>query len=162
MGLDMYLEARKAVYVGKFIDESNGKAKLELPEELKMFEGSWDSVINFKTDYRIGYWRKANHIHKWFIDNCGGGVDECQDMYVSKEDLENLLKVCNEVLAEHGDAEKKLPTQSGFFFGGTEYDEYYFNEVKYTKEVCEKAIQFLDERTKAKDYLWSIHYQASW
>ena len=83
-------------------------------------------------------------------------------MYVSKEDLENLLKVCNEVLAEPGDAEKKLPTQSGFFFGGTEYDEYYFNEVKYTKEVCEKAIQFLDERTKAEDYLWSIHYQASW
>lgn len=162
MGLDMYLEARKEVYVGTHIDDSNGTIKLELPPELKMFEGAWDNVINTITDYRIGYWRKANHIHKWFVDNCGNGVDECQDMYVSKEDLENLLKVCNEVLAEHGEAENKLPTQDGFFFGGTDYDEYYFDDVKYTKEVCEKAIQFLDEREKAKDYLWSIHYQASW
>ena len=166
MGLDMYIYARKNCFVSSWIDESKGQIKCELPKELDAFK-DLDEVknslsINFNIDYKIGYWRKANHIHKWFVDNCGDGVDECQDMYVSKEDLENLLKVCNEVLAEHGDAEKKLPTQSGFFFGGTEYDEYYFNEVKYTKEVCEKAIQFLDERTKAKDYLWSIHYQASW
>lgn len=162
MGLDMYLEARKEVYVGTCLDDSNGQIKCELPPELKMFEDVWHKSITHKEDYTIGYWRKANHIHKWFVDNCGDGVDECQDMYVSKEKLEELLKLCNEVLAEHGDAENKLPTQDGFFFGGTEYDEYYFDDVKYTKEVCEKAIQFLDEREKAKDYLWSIHYQASW
>lgn len=162
MGLDMYLEARKEVYVGTHIDDSNGTIKLELPEELKMFNDIWDKTINVKTDYQIGYWRKANHIHNWFVEHCGGGVDECQDMYVSKENLEELLKACEDVLAEHGDAENKLPTQDGFFFGGTDYDEWYFDETKRTKEICEKAIQFLEEREKAKDYLWSIHYQASW
>lgn len=162
MGLDMYLYARKRVYVGTHIDESNGTIKVELPEELKMFDGIWDKTINVQTDFTIGYWRKANHIHKFFVDKCANGEDDCRDVYVSKENLEELLKLCNEVLAEHGDAESKLPTQNGFFFGGTEYDEWYFNQTKRTKEICEKAIQFLNEREKAKDYLWEIVYQASW
>lgn len=162
MGLDMYLEARKEVYVSDFTDESAGKIKCQLPEELKMFEELWHKTLTHIENYTISYWRKANHIHKWFVDNCGDGKDECQDMYVSKEDLEKLLEACSEVLADHSKAKQLLPTCSGFFFGGTEYDDYYFDDVKYTKEVCEKAIQFLEEREKAEDYLWSIHYQASW
>lgn len=164
MGLDMYLTARKDVYVGKHIDESKGKIKCELPKELKMFEDVWHENLNVTTSYTIGYWRKANAIHKWFVDNCGGGEDNCQDMYISKEDIENLLEVCKEVLAEHGDAENKLPTQDGFFFGGTEYDEYYFDDLEYTRKVCEATLKFLEEKKKDKDegYLWEIHYQASW
>lgn len=162
MGLDMYLEARKEVYVSDFTDESAGKIKCQLPEELKMFEELWHKTLTHIENYTIGYWRKANHIHKWFVDNCGDGEDECQDMYVSKEDLEKLLEACSEVLADHSKAKQLLPTCSGFFFGGTEYDEWYFEETKRTKEICEAAIKFLEEREKAEDYLWSIHYQASW
>ena len=26
----------------------------------------------------VAYWRKANAIHSWFVENCQDGVDECQ------------------------------------------------------------------------------------
>ncbi len=40
-----------------------------------------------------------------------------------------LLEVCKQVAADPSKAEELLPTQSGFFFGGTEYDEYYMNSI---------------------------------
>ena len=91
MGLDMYLEARKEIFVGNYFDESNGTIKCELPKELEMFNDCWHNALTHSESYTIGYWRKANHIHKWFVDNCGDGVDECQDMRVSKEDIESML-----------------------------------------------------------------------
>lgn len=47
----------------------------------------------------IGYWRKANAIHGWFVNECADGVDECQEIPVSREQLERLLAVTREVLA---------------------------------------------------------------
>jgi cephalosporin-C deacetylase-like acetyl esterase len=50
----------------------------------------------------VAYWRKANHIHKWFLDNV---VPEekredfnCDYAEVSKEKLEELKKVCELVV----------------------------------------------------------------
>lgn len=45
----------------------------------------------------VGYWRKANHIHKWFVDNVQNGIDECEEYVVSKEKLEQLLNVCETI-----------------------------------------------------------------
>jgi hypothetical protein len=83
----------------------------------------------------VGYWRKANAIHNWFVQNCQKGIDECQEARVS----------VNKVLAaaKNGDfslAEDMLPTQSGFFFGGTDYDEYYIQDLESTLEILDKAI----------------------
>lgn len=47
---------------------------------------------------QVAYWRKANQIHNWFVQHCGGGEDNCQRIYVSREDLEALLKTCKQVL----------------------------------------------------------------
>jgi len=162
MGLDMYLEARKSLYVGRYVDDSKGEVELKLPEELKDFEDVWHGVITIDTNYGIGYWRKANHIHNWFVEHCGDGEDTCQDMYVSQEDLEELLDVCNKVLEDHSKAPELLPTQDGFFFGSTEYDEYYFQDVEYTKKVCEAAIKMLKAQAANETYTYEIHYQASW
>ena len=30
-------------------------------------------------DNQIASWRKANAIHKWFVDNVQDGVDDCGD-----------------------------------------------------------------------------------
>ena len=30
-----------------------------------------------------GYWRKANHIHKWIVDNLQDGKDDCQEHSVA-------------------------------------------------------------------------------
>jgi hypothetical protein len=47
----------------------------------------------------VAYWRKVNAIHKWFVDNTQGGVDECQPSSVSREQLDELVRVCKEIVA---------------------------------------------------------------
>jgi len=101
-----------------------------------------------------GYWRKANQIHNWFVENVQNGKDECQESYVSREQLEELLGVCRIVKIDKEKAEQLLPTQSGFFFGGTEYDEYYYQDIDNTIEILEEALS--DE--SADDFA----YRASW
>ena len=65
------------------------------------------------------------------------------------DDVEELLEACKQVLADHSKAEELLPTCDGFFFGSTDYDEWYFDDVKEVKEFCENELiphlQTLDE-----------------
>lgn len=83
------------------------------------------------TNVELVYWRKANAIHKFFTD-----IDEqyesCEIIEVTKDMLGMLLDRCTEVLANRDRASELLPTTSGFFFGGTEYDDWYFNKLKDT------------------------------
>jgi hypothetical protein len=39
----------------------------------------------------VMYWRKANQIHKWFVDNVQDGVDDCKEYWVSEEKLQELF-----------------------------------------------------------------------
>ena len=118
MGLDMYLYGVKASYNQH--DYNIGQVKV-LTE--------------------IGYWRKANHIHKWFVDNIQRGEDNCADYYLDKQSLETLKSLCEEVLEHPEKAEELLPTQDGFFFGGTEYDEFYMYDIKETIKIINWALE---------------------
>ena len=100
-----------------------------------------------------GYWRKANAIHKWFVDNIQDGVDDCRDAYVERRDLQTLLDLCRIVIIDKSKAEQLLPSSSGFFFGNTEYDEWYYNDIQNTIEILEKALEDEDG-----DY----YYSSSW
>ncbi|MGI1661367.1 hypothetical protein ACRDNQ_03915 [Palleronia sp. KMU-117] len=55
----------------------------------------------YSTEVRevIGYWRKANQIHGWFVRNAQGGKDDCREYPVSRDQLRELLKVVQEVKA---------------------------------------------------------------
>lgn len=55
-------------------------------------------------------------------------------------------------------AEELLPTASGFFFGGTDYDEYYIEDLKHTKQVLEEELKATEGD---KSYL-EYEYYASW
>jgi len=46
----------------------------------------------------LGQWRKANAIHKWFVDNVQSGNDDCKIYYVGEDKLKKLLGSCNEVI----------------------------------------------------------------
>ena len=130
MGLDMYLGRRKKG--GNNNDESSQD---------------------------VGYWRKENHIHKWFVDNCQGGIDKCQEVEVSKEKLEELLVTCLDIVNNKDNqtlVESQLPTQAGFFFGGTEYDEYYFEGIQDTIEILQNVLAETDFEESV------ITYQSSW
>lgn len=170
MGLDMFLWKMKK-QKGKTFDEvmeikrklDNEEIKGVEKENLKMymFHTKLEN-INYEYDSlfkEVYYWRKANFIHQWFVDNIQDGIDDCGDYRVTQKDLQILIDTLKEVYNSLCDkemitkkvqdgsieyeikvfkeedleiAKQLLPTQEGFFFGGTEYDEYYFEQIKDT------------------------------
>ena len=100
-----------------------------------------------------GYWRKQNNIHRWFVENVQDGVDNCGEYYVSAEKLRELLALCKAVQNQPAVAEALLPTASGFFFGGTEYDEWYMQGIDYTIQTLNEALA---------DPNGEYYYSSSW
>lgn len=102
----------------------------------------------------VAYWRKANHIHAWLINN---GTNKEEDYYchISIDKLKELKDVCKHVLDDHSLADTLLPTQSGFFFGSTDYDKWYFEDLKDTIRILENII---DTHTDEYRYVYIASY----
>ena len=163
MGLDMYLY--KVTYIGANWDHRDIQGTIELTEPI------WDAGkklgrrkinIDLKKVSEIKElvidWVKANAIHKWFVDNTQDGIDECKESEVTVEQLRKLDKLCKAVLNDHDKAENLLPTQSGFFFGDTSYNEDYFQDLKDTV----KALKPLITQEIKDNCRISFIYRASW
>lgn len=103
----------------------------------------------------IFYWRKANAIHRWFVEKAQDGVDECQESVVHPELLADLMERCEEITLDHSKTDL-LQTQGGFFFGPTEYDEWYFNDIERTARDLKVAV------TMAAPKSTHFIYQSSW
>jgi hypothetical protein len=157
LGLDMYLS--KKTYVQNWdhnedkhnvIVQFNGKERKDIDKKRVTY------IVE-----EVGYWRKANHIHKWFVDNVQDGVDECQEAYVSIDKLKELLETCKKVKNDPKLAPELLPSQRGFFFGGTDYDEYYMNAIDNTIKIIEEILR---EEPLWEQYRYSpsFYYQSSW
>lgn len=185
MGLDMYLTKR--VYVKNW-DHMMPKDRHQItvkrggnpvPKDVI----NTDNVSEIVEE--IGYWRKANAVHAWFVRNVQDGEDDCKEYYVSREKASELLLICQtiikscklvkgmvssgqrmkddgtweevlvdgRVLSEPSIAHELLPTQEGFFFGSTGYDEWYLEDIKQTVEIMKKALASTEG---------SIYYQSSW
>ena len=156
MGLDQYLYASTFRASFDWRGEENKKQFAEVSEALNA--GSLMDKVDFGTatiQFKVGQWRKANHIHKWFVDNVQGGEDDCREYSVSRESLQELKSLCLKVMADQSQAESLLPREQGFFFGSEEVDEWYFEDVKYTLELIYHLLtdQFED---------YEFHYQSSW
>ena len=160
MGLDMYLKQRKRYSWLDFDKKEKYLVKkMTVTVEREFEDGEVKKDVIEKenpecalyVDVPVAYWRKANEIHRWFVENCADGVDDCQPVYVDGSQLKLLLDMCKEVLEDHSKAEEVLPTQSGFFFGSTEYDEWYFKDL-------EKTVKMLEGLDFDGDYI----YEASW
>jgi len=154
MGLDMYLT--REVYVGANYPHNmiTGTVELFRGEEKKPIKVDINRISSI-TEH-VGYWRKANAIHKWFVDNVQDGVDECQRSWIAQEKLSELLEVCKQILANKELAPKLLPTQSGFFFGPTEYNEWYFEDIQSTVSILQPIVDGFE--TDSNEY----YYRSSW
>ena len=92
-------------------------------------------------DYnKEAYWRKANAIHNWFVKNVQNGEDDCGYYEVTHDQLEKLLRVVEDVLTDHSKASVLLPSTAGFFFGSTDYDKWYFEDLELTKTQVTKVL----------------------
>lgn len=148
MGLDMYLEARR--YIRDWRDED--KTLMEAVNAAIPDRG--DMKVQAVT-CEAAYWRKANAIHRWFVDNIQEGNDDCGTYYVNRERLAELRDTCKRVLENRALAVELLPTRSGFFFGDTSYSEYYWDDIDYTAEQLDKLLS-----EQYKD--WEFSYHSSW
>ena len=182
MGLDMYLNQKFYVKNWRHT-ELKDKYSITIRKGGKFTPIPTSKITYIETE--VMYWRKANAIHKWFVDNVQGGNDDCGSYYVDREKLKELLAICTKIIEasklvkskvnngykiEHGIetpimedgetienpkvADELLPTQSGFFFGNTDYDQYYYEDIKYTKENLEKLL--------AEDNGGDFEYHSSW
>ena len=160
----------------QYADMREGKeVKVEQSPELKDaiaaigFENApIDHAYNhFTYVFPIITWRKANQIHKFFVDNCQEGNDNCQRHYVSRENLKELLEAINTILAvktpvaRRTKAEELLPTEMGCFFGSEDYDDWYYQDLKRTKSILEKVFEY-EENAEAGKCFDNFYYQSSW
>lgn len=154
MGLDMYLSAKK--YLSKYFDAEDS-GKINAINDIFGIVGEEDGDYHAQeVIFRIAYWRKANAIHKWFVDNVQNGQDDCNEYYVTRDQLKSLMELCREIVAEPKKAASKLPTASGFFFGSTDIDEWYMQDITHTAERIDKI---LTDPALAK---CDFYYQSSW
>lgn len=155
MGLDMYLSA--SAYVSGY--EHNLDARFE--KILSVINLDKSNVYNsLEVKVTIGYWRKANAIHNWFVKNVQGSNDDCHEYFVSEDKLKQLRTVCKKALFEYnaGDFEsatKTLPPTEGFFFGSTKLDDGYKADLEHTIELINRC---LSDTFKGFDF----NYRASW
>lgn len=114
--------------------------------------------IFFEKHKVIKHFRKVNFLVKYF-EELGFDVENQTPLYISKENVVELKERCEEVLKNNELAEELLPTMSGFFFGSTEYDDYYFDDVKEVLEYCEETLlPMFDELDNSEGIYFSTWY----
>jgi hypothetical protein len=182
MGLDMYLS--KKTYVKQWShDKPEEQFEVSVKRGGKPFKKIDSSRVSYVTE-ELMYWRKANQIHGWFVHNTQEIVEDVK-YYASKEDLQNLLDICKEVLDLLNKSEMKtiqvrsgwsggeeiysdvevydcedevmglLPPTEGFFYGSYDINEYY-------KENVEETLKFLEIELPKCDEHDDFEYYASW
>ena len=139
--LDMgAVEALRPEYQQRYLDFGFGKPILGYPD---VFE-------------QVGYWRKANAIHSWFVGNVQDNHDDCEIYLLTRAQLEELKSICELILSHEASPNEALPACNGFFFGSTEYDEDYYSDLRKTVEIIDSVIAETDWEVE------SICYEASW
>lgn len=154
----MYLYARKSISSIDWEPERKINADYGILTSL-MGANDWaydpEELAFASVSIQVGYWRKVNAIHNWFVQELADGEDNCQPIYVPRSSLVDLKIICERILQDNELAHELLPTGSGFFFGSTEYDEWYFHGIEKTAKIVTKLIEDVPEG-------WSFEYQASW
>ena len=108
MGLDMFLE--ETIYIGAEYEHRKVTGSINISvnkvkQNLK--------VKNLSSlSYRVAYWRKANSIHNWFVNECQGGIDECQRTNVYGTKLLELVDLCNKALSIINDSNTPCDSSS--------------------------------------------------
>lgn len=109
------------------------------------------------------YMRKEN----WFLAYIHSRHDFGEDCYhceITKDDVIELISRMEKILKavksskEEGDklAAELLPTQSGFFFGSTDYDNYYYDALQHYLERYKDYLNIIDWDNEY------IEYTESW
>lgn len=129
----------------------------------------------------VGYFRKANQIHDWFVRNVQEGEDNCEEYEVTIHDFMRLEEACNLAIkivkearveevclnhlhvyirynSEEAGEGNPLPPSVGFFFGGQDYDSYYLEDLTQLLLIISQIYTSVSPKNKEYKY----YYQSSW
>ena len=168
MGLDMYL--RKHIYVQNWEHMApEERTQVSVIRNGKPLASVNPEKVSYIVQ-DVMTWRKANQIHNWFVTNIQEGNDDCKEYYVDEDSLQELLNKCKEALLVINNApvvftkvktgwnsngetyddiptydckdeiDEILPPTRGFFFGSTEIDEWYKQDLERTIEMLEPEL----------------------
>src|SRR6266566_4485191 len=112
MGLDMYLQGEKFFFQSRLVEDGFKVSKHTL---------------------ELGYWRKHPNLHGFIVETFAKGMDDCQDIELSKE---SIVDIINAVVTN------KLPHTEGFFFGQSGWSEDHTSD-KVVK-VFQNALDWLE------------------
>jgi len=143
MGLDMYLHAKRYLW------DADKDTKDKIAEALPEIKAEVKTIV-----VEAAYWRKANAIHGWFVDKVQEGVDDCGEYNVTLKQLQDLVALCKEVLSNKEKALELLPPTKGFFFGASEIDDWYMENLQLTVNQIEECLKWPAE--------WDFYYHSSW
>ena len=169
MGLDMYLY--KKTYIGANFSHRKVKGEINLTygDNNTPFKINIDRVSEISE--QVAYWGKSNEIHRWMVKNVQDGVDDCNEYWISVDQLEELIENCKhdieyiETLQVKNDEEYpdyktfldvdetklKLPTQ----IGSTSYDIWYLDSLKNTIEMLTPLLKEVNDSS-------DFYYRSSW
>lgn len=171
----MYLY--KKTYIGNNWKDPKDQVKIDVP-------GIKQERVS-EISERVAYWRKANAIHNWFVNNVQEGEDDCKEYWVSREQLEKLLKIVRKVLVNSklvdGDVTNGYTYKDGKQIPNIEKGKYvedptvakellpnsegfFFGSQEYDQwyiedlEYTEQTLKALLKESDSADY----YYQSSW
>lgn len=163
MGLDMYLRASRYVGGWKHGSEADQKLFKDIAETAGVKDLICEGAPSLTVSINCAYWRKANAIHGWFVTNVQDGEDECRPHYVSRDHLKALKGICEKLIVERVRRStsavnkmvlKLLPPTGGFFFGSTDIDKYFWEDIESTVSQLERALSIPED--------FDFEYQSSW
>jgi hypothetical protein len=102
----------------------------------------------------LGYWRKHANLHGAIVQTFADGVDNCEPIELSRDDIEKLIEMVKA---------NDLPHTQGFFFGESAKpgDQWFDEEQAETIKQLENALKWYDNETADGGYRW-VTYRASW
>lgn len=148
MGLDIRFEKAKRHRVEETeerlneIEKELHNANNSSVKEFNSLQNEYDELNPWK---EVAYFRKVNFLLPFF-EYC----EDCSRLEIDDYKIDELLVKCKQVLEDHSLAETLLPIQCGFFFGNTEYNDWYFDEVK---EVYDKFSEIAEDFNSDEDML---------
>lgn len=124
--------------------------------------------LDYHNTTKVAYWRKANQIRQWIVTNCGYDSNSNVEYFlITKEQLKKLYTDCKNIIEKYENGSEKIttelvdyckevmPTKSGFFFGDTAIDEWYFEDIKNTlRQVADILINTDFDKEDIYYYEW--------
>ena len=177
MGLDIFFHKTSRSRWNEYQDECDKLANLSDEEKEQGFHGTEAPDDKFAPE-EVGYFRKVNFLMEFFAYD-----GNCEYKEITREQLEELQDKClvissmkpsrvelykpdketpwdkARVVNVYSDKDKQrcaeiLPTCPGFFFGSTDYGEWYFADVKEVLTWVTGVLKDLEDDEVVLMYCW--------